>query len=129
MLRKLTLNPAVILYVINALVAMAVAWGVHLSTSQTGAIDTIVTGVLTVITAFLVRPPVLPTAAAAAVTVLTAFSAFHLNLSPNIIGTTVAVASIILGFLLHVAGTPTIAAKQGKTATDILLEQPNPGVQ
>jgi hypothetical protein len=127
--RKLQLNPAVILYVVNALVAMVVAWGWHLTMDQQGAIDTIATGVLTIITAFMVRPIVIPTAAAAAITVLTAFAAFHLKLDPNVISTTVAVASIVLGYLLHVSGTPTLAAKQGKTAQQILLEAPNPGVQ
>lgn len=129
MLRKLTLNPAAVLYVANALIAMAVAWGWHLTQDQIGALMTIVTGVLTVITAFMVRPVVLPVVAAAATTVLTAFAAFHLNFPPNTIATTVAVASIAIGFALHLMGTPTVAAVQGKTATQILLEAPNPGQQ
>jgi hypothetical protein len=131
MLRKLTLNPAAILYVVNALVAMSVAWGAHLTTQQTGVIDTIATGVLTVITAFMVRPVELPVAAAAAITVLTAFTSFGLHLSGSQIATGVAVASIAVGFLLHLMGTPAVAAKQGTTATAIMLSSvPNPpGVQ
>ena len=129
MLRKLYLNPAVTLYVINALVAMAVAWGWHATRDQVGAVDTIVTGVLTIVAVFAVRPVVLPTAAAAAVTVLTAFGAFHLHVSPDVLNTTVAVASILIGYLLHLSGTPTVAARQGKTAQQIMLEAPNPGTQ
>lgn len=129
MVRKLQLNPAVVLYVVNAIVAMAVAWHWHATTNQIGSIDTIVTGVLTIIAAFAVRPVALSVAAAAAVTVLTAFSAWGLHQSADQIATTVAVASIIVGFLLHAGGVPTVAAKQGKTATQILLDPPNPGVQ
>jgi hypothetical protein len=129
MVRKLQLNPAVILYVTNALVAMAVAWGWHGTADQIGSVDVIVSGVLTIIGVFTVRPVVLPTAAAAAVTVLTAFSAWGLHQSPDQIATACAVASIIVGFLLHAAGVPTVAAKQGTTARAILLGAPNPGSQ
>lgn len=129
MLRKLQLNPAAVLYVVNALVAMAVAWGWHGTPGQIGSVDVIVSGVLTIIGVFAVRPVVLPTAAAAAVTVLTAFSAWGLHQSADQIATACAVASIVVGFLLHAAGVPTVAAKQGKTATQILLGPPNPGAQ
>ena len=129
MIRKLQLNPSVVLYVVNAIVAMVIAWGFKLTQDQTAAIDTIVTGLLSILTAALTRPVVVSTMAAAAITVLTAFAAFGLKLDPNVISTTVAVASIVLGYLLHQAVVPSLAAKQGKTAQQILLEEPNPGEQ
>jgi hypothetical protein len=119
----LTLNPAAILYIVNAVIALLVAWGLHLSTDATGAIDTIVTGVLTVIAAFLVRPVALSVVVAALVTIATAFSAFGLHLSQDRITATAAVASIALGALLHALGIPAVAAAQGKTGTQVQLEQ------
>jgi hypothetical protein len=127
LLRKLTLNPAAVLYVINAIVAMVVTWGWHPGQGATAAIDTIATGVLTVIAAFLTRPVGLSTAAAAAITVFTAFGAFGLHWDPTRITSTVAVASIILGFALHALGIPFVAARQGTTATQLLLSEPNKG--
>ena len=129
MVRKLQLNPAAVLYVVNAVVAMAVAWHWHATPNEIGSIDTIVTAGLTLVGVFTVRPIALSTAAAAAVTIVTAFGAWGLHLSPDAIASTCAVASIVVGFLLHAGGIPTVAAKQGKTAQQILLEQPNPGVQ
>ena len=56
----LTLNPAVLLYVTNALVAMATAWGLSLTATQQGAVDTIVTGVLALAVALAARPVIVP---------------------------------------------------------------------
>ena len=117
----LTLNPAVLLYVTNALVAMLTAWGLSLTANQQGAIDTIVTGVLALAVALTTRPVVIPVAGAAAITVLTAFAAFGLHLPPNALSATVAVASIVLGFLTHQAVTPTPAVQRGTTAEKLQL--------
>ena len=76
----LTLNPAVLLYVTNALVAMVTAWGLNLTATQQGAVDTVVTGVLALAVALAAKPPVIPAAGAAAITVLTAFAAFGLQI-------------------------------------------------
>jgi hypothetical protein len=118
----LTLNPAVVLYIVNAVIALAVAWGVHLSTDVTGAIDTIVTGGLTVIAAFLVRPVAVSAVIAALATIATAFSAFGLHLSQDKITATAAVVSLGLGALLHALGIPVVAAARGKTGTQLYLE-------
>jgi len=126
-LRKIQLNPSAVLYVLNALIAMLVAWGVHITTDQAGAVDTVVTGVLTITAAFLVRPVELPVIASAAVTVATAFSAFGLHLPADAVTATAAFGSIVLGFLLHLAGVPAVAASQGKTAVQLMLEEHGPG--
>ena len=118
----LSLNPAVLLYVTNALVAMVTAWGLNLSANQQGAVDTIVTGVLALAVALAARPVIVPAAGAAAVTVLTAFAAFGLHLPPNALSATVAVASIVLGFLTHQAVTPVPAVQRGTTAEALQLQ-------
>jgi hypothetical protein len=118
----LTLNPAVLLYVTNALVAMVTAWGLSLTATQQGAVDTVVTGVLALAVALAARPPVIPAAGAAAITVLTAFAAFGLHLPPNALSATVAVASIALGFLTHQAVTPVPAVQRGTTAEKLQLQ-------
>lgn len=130
MVRKIVaLNPAMVLYVLNALIAMVAAWGWHLSTDKAGAIDTIAAGVLALIAAVMVRPITVSVVVAAAVTVLTAFSAFGLHLTGSQVSTTAAVASILLGALLHAIGVPVVAANQGKTATQLLLEEKQPGAR
>lgn len=122
-LREITLNPAAALYVLNAIIAMVVGWGWHATPDQLRAADTIATGVLTITAAFLVRPVGLAAASAAAITVLTAFGAFHLHWTPAVISTTVATASVVLGFTLHALGSPAVAVKQGKTAAQLMLER------
>ena len=130
--RKFIYNPSAILYIANTLVALIVAWNWHSATQeQIAAVDTIVTGVTSIIAVFLVRPVELPVAAAAAVTVLTAFGAFHLKLDPAQITTGVAFASTVIGLILHAIGTPVAAVRQGKTAQQIMMEAgpTPPGVQ
>jgi len=122
MVRKLTLNSAVILYGINAVIALVVAWGAHVSPHTVGAIDTIIAGVITLITLFTVRPVEIPAVIGALTTITLALSAFGLHLTDTQVGATAAVASIALGIVLHALGIPAVAAAQGKTGQQLLLE-------
>lgn len=129
MLRKLTLNPVLVLYVVNSLIAMISAWGWHVTPDRVNATDTIVTGVLSLAAALMTRPVVRSGIVATVITVATAFGAFGLHVNPEILNTTVAFGSIVVGLLLHQAVTPAAAARQGTTADAIMLGRPNPGSQ
>jgi hypothetical protein len=110
------LNPASILFAVNALVAMAVAYGAHLSTDQTGAITAIVTAVLTIFTAATTRPVGLQVILGGVTAVATALATFGLDLTSAQIGTGVTVLSIVLAGVFHLAHVPVTAAKAGTTA-------------
>lgn len=104
----------VILYVANVAVALLVSWGLKLTPAQVGAVTTITSALVTIITAFAVRPVTVPLIKGAATTLLVAFSAFGLHLSTSQIGYSTAALSIIVGLLLRQNVTP---AAQAKTAT------------
>jgi hypothetical protein len=116
MLRFIKLNPASILFAVNAVVAMAVAYGAHLSTDQTGAITAIVTAVLTIFTAATTRPVGLQVILGGVTAIATALATFGLHLTSAQIGTGVTVLSIVLAGIFHLAHVPVAAAKQGTTA-------------
>jgi hypothetical protein len=126
-MRKLTLNSAVILYGINAIIALAVAWGFHVSPHTVGAIDTVVAGVITLITLITVRPVEIPAIMGALTTIALALSAFGLHLTGTQVGATSAFIAMALGIVLHVFGIPTVAAVQGKTGQQLMLEANRPG--
>jgi hypothetical protein len=115
-LRFVKLNPASILFAVNAIVAMAVAWGAHLSPDQTGAITAIVTALLTVITAATTRPVGLQLILGGVSAIITAMATFGLHLTQAQIGTGVTVLSIVLAGIFHLAHVPVTAARQGTTA-------------
>lgn len=102
-------EPAVIVYAVNALVAALVAWGLDLSDEQTGAINTIVTGVLAAVVAAMTRPVTVSAITGAAATVLAALGAFGLELSAEQIGSSVALGSIVLALLLRQNVSPAQA--------------------
>lgn len=106
-------EPAVIVYAVNALVAALVAWGLDLSDTQTGAVNTIVTAVLAGVVAAMTRPVSVSAITGGAATVLTALGAFGLELSAEQIGTSVTVGSIILALLLRQNVSPAPAVKTG----------------
>lgn len=103
-------EPAVILYAVNAVVALLVSFGLGLTHDQVGAITVIATAITTIWTAVVTRPIVVSTITAAIGTVLSAVAAFHFNLSADQIGTTVTVLSIVLGLLLRQNVTPAPVA-------------------
>jgi hypothetical protein len=116
MLRWIKLNPSALLFGINALLNMLVAWGVNLSPDQTGAVATISTAVITIITAAATRPVGLQLITGAVSSVAVAFGAFGLHLAANQISTGTVVLSIVLAGIFHLAHTPVSSWKAGTTA-------------
>jgi len=104
-------EPAVIVYALNAAVALLVSFGLPLSHDQTGAITLVVTAVLAAVVAAMTRPVVVSTITGAAASVLTAVAAFGLHLTGDQIGTTVTALSIALALLLRQNVSPTPAAR------------------
>jgi hypothetical protein len=101
-------EPAVYLYAANALVALAVAYGLPLTELQTAAVTTIATAVLTVWTAFRTRPVDVSAVTAAVGIALAAAAAFGLDLSADQTGTTVAALSIVLALVLRANVSPVV---------------------
>jgi hypothetical protein len=121
-LRFVKLNPASIIFGVNAIVAMIVAYGVHLTNTQTAAITVIVTAVLTILTAATTRPVGLQLITGAVTTIAAALAAFGTHhLSAVQVSTGVAVLSIILGIGFHLAHIPVAAVRKGTTADAIQL--------
>jgi hypothetical protein len=103
---NLIANRALILYVINTAVALAVSWGASLSADQTGAITTIATAVIAIAAAVLTRPVSVGVLTGAAATLLAAFTAFGLHLTADQIGEITGIGSVFLGLLLHQSVSP-----------------------
>jgi hypothetical protein len=118
-LRLIKLNPAAILFAVNALLTMAVQWGANLTADQTGAITAIVTAVITIIAAATTRPVGLQLIAGAVTSIATAWAAFGLHLTVTQISSGVVVLSIVLAGILHLAHVPATAFRQGTTAEAI----------
>lgn len=93
--------PALVLYSLNALVSFLVAFGLHLSATQTGAITVIATAVLAGGAALFTRPVAVSAFAAAAATAVSALAAFGLHLSADQIGSATVLLSVVLAFLTH----------------------------
>lgn len=112
-MKSFHLEPATILYAINAGVALLVAFGFNLTTDQVGAVTLIATAVLAIATAFMTRPVVVSTITGAAASLLTAVAAFGLHLSGNQVGAVVTALSIVLALLLrqNVSPAPALARK------------------
>lgn len=102
-------EPAVLVYAVNAGVALLVSFGLHLSHDQVAAITTIATAVLTIATAVITRPIVVSTVTAAVGSLLTAAAAFGLHLTSDQIGATVTALSIVLALLLRQNVSPAPA--------------------
>lgn len=102
-------EPAVILYGVNSLVALLVAYGVDLTKDQVAAITVIATAIVAIVTAVMTRPVVVSTITGAVGSLLAAVAAFGLHLSADQIGATVTVLSIVLALLLRQNVTPAPA--------------------
>lgn len=107
----LLLQPAGWLALLNALVALLVAFGLPLNHIQVAAITTIATGVLGIIVMFTTRPVVMSGLAAIVGTLLTAGAGFGLHLSADQIGAVVALVSLVVGFLTQQSVTPAPALR------------------
>jgi hypothetical protein len=107
-------EPAMILYSLNALIAMLVSFGLPLSADMVGAITVIATAVLTIWTAATTSPIVVSSITGAVGTLLAAVAAFGFSLDANQIGSVVTVLSIVLALLLrqNVSPSPALAARR-----------------
>ncbi|HEY9440502.1 MAG TPA: hypothetical protein VIS29_18055 [Streptomyces sp.] len=108
-------EPAILVYSINSLVAVAVAYGLDLSQTQVAAISTIATAVLAGVVAVMTRPFVVSALTGAVGTVLTAMAGFGLDLSEHQIAATVTGLGVVLGLVLRANVTPAVKAKHAAT--------------
>lgn len=102
----LRVNPVVVLYALNILIALAISFGLPLSHDMVQAIITIATAVLTFSAAVVTRPVTLSICSAAATTALTACAAFGLHLTTDQIGEVAGALSLVVAYLTHQAVTP-----------------------
>jgi len=102
----LKVNPVVVLYVLNTLVALAVSFGLPLSHEMVQAVTVIATAVLTFAAAVVVRPVTLSVCSAAATTALAAGAAFGLHLTSDQIGEFVGLMTLVIAYLTHQVVTP-----------------------
>lgn len=107
-------DPAVILYGLNAVVALLVSFGLPLGTAQVGAITVVFTAVLAIWTAATTSPVVVSSITGAVGTALAAVAAFGFNLTANQIGSVVTVLSIVLALLLrqNVSPAPLLTTRR-----------------
>lgn len=107
-------EPAVVLYGINAAVALLVSFGLPLGAAQVGAITVLATAVLAIWAAATTRPVVVSSITGAVGTALAAVTAFGFSLTADQIGSVVMVLSIVLALLLrqNVSPSPLLAARR-----------------
>lgn len=106
LLTEIRNEPAVIVGGVNSVIAAAVAFGLHLTATQTGAVTTAATAVLALIAAAAARPASVPVVTGAVATIATAAAAFGLHLTADQIGTAVPALSLVLSLVLRQAITP-----------------------
>src|SRR4051812_41214532 len=113
-LKNLHLEPAAILYGVNAAIALLVSFGLPLSGGQVGAITVFATAVLAAWTAATTRPIVVSSITGAVGTALAAVTAFGFHLSGDQIGSIVTVLSIVLALLLrqNVSPSPSLTTRR-----------------
>ncbi|MEV0388358.1 hypothetical protein [Nonomuraea sp. NPDC050643] len=99
-------EPAAILYAINALVALLVAFGLGLSQVQVATISTVASAVIAIIVAIMTRPFVVSALTGAVTALMTAVAGFGLEFTADQIGATVTVLSMLLGLVLRANVTP-----------------------
>lgn len=100
-------EPAVILYVINAVVAFLVTIpAVGLTAESSGWVMTIANGVVALLVAVLTRPFVVSALTGAISTVLTGLAAFGLPFTEQQTGAFVMVVSAVLGLVLRANVSP-----------------------
>jgi formate hydrogenlyase subunit 3/multisubunit Na+/H+ antiporter MnhD subunit len=116
----LALNPAAILFAVNALIALAIAWGAHWNADTTGIVDGVITTVIALITAIMTRPVVSLQLIVGGVTgVITALAPFGLHLTADQLSTGAVALSLVLAGIFHLAHVPYVADKQGTTAHEL----------
>lgn len=105
-------EPAMILYSLNAVVALAVSFGLNLTHNQEAAVTTAAAAVLTMATAAATRPVAVSALTGALATGITAAGTFGLHLTTGQVGSLVAVVTIVLMHTLRANVSPAT----GKTA-------------
>lgn len=115
-MKGLKWEPAVYLYGLNSVVALAVAFGLPLTSTQTAAVATIATAVLGGVSAAMTRPVEVSAITAALATALTAAGAFGLHLSADKIGTLVTVLNLAIALLVRQNVTPQATIAREKSA-------------
>jgi len=99
-------EPALILYGVNAGIAVAIAFGLNWTPTQSAAATVAVTAVLGIITALLTRPVSVSVIVAAFTSGLVALGAFGLHLGTPAVSSLAALLSVLLGVLLRVHVSP-----------------------
>jgi len=116
-----SLNPVAVTWAVNTALVLAAGFGLRLDRSQAGAITTVSTSLVAVITALAARPWFIPGITGATAAVLAAASAFGLHASGPQVSALTAGLSAVLMLLTHQAVIPVAAHRLGLTAEDILL--------
>lgn len=115
------LNPAAILFAVNAIIALGVAWGTNWSAGTTAIVDGVITASIALLTAAFTRPISLQLILGGATGLVTALAPFGLHLTADQISSTSVVLSLILAGFFHLTHTPVVAANKGTTANEIQL--------
>jgi hypothetical protein len=89
-------EPTVLLYSLNAVVALAVSFGLHLGHTQEAAVMTLAAAVLTMVTAAATRPVAVSALTGALATALTAAGTFGLHLTAQQTGSLITVVTLVL---------------------------------
>jgi hypothetical protein len=105
-LRVIKTEPTVLLYSLNAVVALAVSFGLHLGHTQEAAVMTLAAAVLTAVTAAATRPVAVSALTGALATALTAAGTFGLHLTVQQTGTLVTVVTLVLMHGLRASVSP-----------------------
>ncbi|WP_052422898.1 hypothetical protein [Nonomuraea candida] len=99
-------EPTTILFMVNALVALLVSFGLNLSQTQVATIATVAGAVMSIVVTFMTRPIVVSALTGAVTTLMTAVAGFGLEFTAEQIGATVTVLSLVLGLVLRANVTP-----------------------
>jgi hypothetical protein len=115
----LSLNPASILFAVNAIIALCIAWGAHWSPGTTGIVDGVITAAITLVTVAMTRPISLQLVAGAATALITALAPFGLHLTTDQLSSGAVVLSLVLAGVFHLAHYPYVAWKRGTSADEL----------
>lgn len=102
----LAMEPVLVAWLLNGGVAALLAFVLHLSKTETAAITTIVTALVTIYTAAKTKPARVSVIAGSLTTLLVACSAFGLHLSASMISTIVVVLAAVIPQLIRMHVSP-----------------------
>jgi hypothetical protein len=103
-------DSALILYAVQAVLAVIVAFGISPSPGWTAAVVTITAALITIATGILTRPVRVSVITGAVATILTAAAAFGLHLSSAQTGAGVTALSVVLALVLRQNISPALTA-------------------